>query len=110
MAIIEINGGPVTRKYLESKTKFDLSTMYLEALDHIRELEAQLAEANAENIEQARLLGMSADRELSLQARLSEANKAKDEGIEVMTDILKQDDAQAFKEARKWLAKHGGRG
>lgn len=35
MAIIDIQGGPITRKYLEKKSKFDLITEYLHLLEVI---------------------------------------------------------------------------
>jgi len=44
----------------------------LVAWEDMREIKAQLAEALAEAQEQARLLGMSAERELALQAQLAE--------------------------------------
>lgn len=39
MAIIEIRGGPVTRRWLKTKSKDELATMYLHALDVIERLE-----------------------------------------------------------------------
>lgn len=46
-----------------------------EAAATIAALQAELAEARNECLEQARLLGMSAERELDLQARLTEARE-----------------------------------
>lgn len=47
-----------------------------EAAARIRALEAQLAEARAECLEQARLCGMGSEREARLMARVAEVEKA----------------------------------
>jgi len=52
-----------------------IPTLPHEAADHIEGLQGALSEANTERMEQARLLGMSAERELALRAEVAEARE-----------------------------------
>lgn len=45
MAVIEIRGGRIDRRYLDRKTKHELATMYLELLDSRERVVDALAEA-----------------------------------------------------------------
>lgn len=48
---------------------------YMKMRDFARQLERELAASEAERLEQARLLGMSAERELKLRAELAAKDK-----------------------------------
>lgn len=55
MAVFEVRGGPVTRRYLMKKSKNDLATEVLDALracDQLRQ-RAEAAEARAERLAEA---------------------------------------------------------
>jgi hypothetical protein len=44
MSIVEINGGPITVRYLERKTKWELARMYMDLLAIVERKDARIAE------------------------------------------------------------------
>jgi hypothetical protein len=71
--------------YCGTRTEAHLPLCTVKLQAEIKRLALQLIVAHGENEEQSRLLGISAERELWLRARLEEANLA--------IDVLKRDKA-----------------
>lgn len=65
-------------------------------------LRAKLAEAHAENLEQARLLGISGSREAALQARAEKAERERDELAEALRDKLHHAYESGFMHGREY--------
>lgn len=85
----------------EATDKNNISQAIMRGAYEITRLRTERDEANAESLEQARIIGMSADREDKLRAQLATANGLLDDCKLSMEDILHH--IENDKTARDWV-------
>lgn len=110
MSVFEVRGGPINRRYLDRKTKHELTDMYMTLLDAFTKMEERTRAAEQEKAE----LKAEADQlRIVLATHASEAKQEKAELVEALKRVLmwtpQSTEAacvQDHNDARALLAKH----